>query len=151
MQADIWFHAGRALALFNALNQNVNWKLGVYKGVMPTESEIAGGFNATAAARTSDLLLEGTYSGASNFGRTTDNYLRLFMLNIPALTTRAAGTASWFSLYIPTGSGTADQQLFGLVGDVSLADGTAPLRLSDTTIATANTYELLSFAFTLGA
>jgi len=72
----------------------------------------------------------------------------LFMQVTPVLTTKADGTATWFSLYAT--SGTAYQQKLAMLGAVSDTSGTAPLKLDSATILSANSYEIASFAFTMG-
>lgn len=138
MKANLLWHTQRANGLYTLLN-GYAYTLRIYKSTMPTASAISSGF--TAANYTSDLLL--SYSMAtSSFGRTSDNYQRVFLAVIPAAVAASqSGTATWFSLAMNSNTG------YAIVGDVSDVAGNAALKMMTTNIVSGTSYDIYSFAF----
>lgn len=141
MKANIHWHTQRANALYNLLN-SAGYIFRIYKGTIPDVSIITNGFNA--ADHASNLLLEYASLGTNSFGRTTDNYQRLFLITVPnAVTASASGVSTWFSLTHST-----DQKL-AITGDVSLVSDNGVLKMLETNISQGTSYEIYSFAFEL--
>ena len=140
MQANLYWHNQRASGLLSLLNL-AGWTLRIYQGTMPQVTDISGGF--TLATYASQLLIAYAVNPATCFARTSDNYQRVFMSNVPTpVAATGTGTATWFSLLYSTST-------YVIVGDVTDATGTAALKLFTTNIVSGTIYPIYSFAFQL--
>lgn len=115
-----------------------NSKLRIFKGSLPTKSELNAVTNV-ATYRTTDLLITyltynlWTYEGVNA------------KLNTPLPTAATGtGTASWFLM-----SNTDSTGIMLLAGDITLPGGGGEMVISDLTITSGQTYSLGTLLFTL--
>lgn len=117
---------------------NNNSKLRIFKGSLPTKSELNAVTNV-ATYRTTDLLI--TYLTYALW--TYEGVNAKFNTPLPTVAT-GSGTASWFLM-----SNLDSGGIMLLAGDITLPGGGGEMIISDTTITSGQTYSLGTLLFTL--
>lgn len=117
---------------------NNNSKLRIFKGSLPTKSELNAVTNV-ATYRTTDLLI--TYLTYALW--TYEGVNAKFNTPLPTVAT-GSGTASWFLM-----SNLDSGGIMLLAGDITLPGGGGEMTISDTTITSGQTYSLGTLLFTL--
>lgn len=122
-----------------------NWWFGVYKGTIPTSSEISSGIRADLF-RTSDLLIPWNGFTAANMATISNHQMTLNPTGSIAIqTATATGVASWF-VYV---GGTASSYFMNactvVAGTVSGPGGGGDLIIGDVNIVSGKSYMLQNF------
>ena len=135
----IW--SGNGSANIVGFKYNNNGKLRVFKGALPTKSELNAVTNV-ATYRTTDLLI--TYLTYALW--TYEGVNAKFNTPLPTVAT-GSGTASWFLM--SNADSTSVTGIMLLAGDITLPGGGGEMTISDTTITSGQTYSLGTLLFTL--
>ena len=122
-----------------------NWWFGVYKGTIPSSSELSTGTRAYNF-RTSDILIPWDGRPASNYASYSNGLLTFNPTGpISIQTATASGTASWFFYMGGTVSVYSMDECSVVAGTISGPGGGGDLIIGDVNVVSGKSYILQNF------